>query len=283
MSMSMSMSMPMPSASSAMSMSMPMPTSAMSMSMPMASGTSAMGAMASSMASMTMSAMSGMSGMAMPTGSPTASAAASSSSSAHAGMAGMAGMGDMGSGSGAACKISMLWNWNVEDSCFLANSWHITSRGMFGGTCVGIVFLVVALEFVRRMHREYDRFIVRQWKASQEALDSSVVNDKSSSSQSSFAEKLGSRVKNFNGPLLSNRRLGILGSTEEVFSPTLFQQLIRSVFYVVTAGAGYIVMLLLMYFNGYIFFCVLIGALIGYFFFESDVVATSNQKLVTCC
>lgn len=51
----------------------------------------------------------------------------------------------------------MLWNWNTIDSCFLAKSWHITSKAMFGGTVVGIFFLCMAIEAVRRAAREYDR------------------------------------------------------------------------------------------------------------------------------
>lgn len=245
--------------------------------------------MASSMPSPT-TAMSTMASMSMSMASSMASATASASSAhSHGSMSSMSGMG---SSDGPACKISMLWNWNVENACFLADSWHITSRGMFAGTCIGIIALVVALEFVRRIHREYDRYIVRQWKIVQHGLDATAVtgtgattvaDHHSTSSNTSFVEKLSAKVRTLNGPLISNRRMGILGASDEVFSPTLFQQLVRSLFYAVTAGAGYIVMLLLMYFNGYIFFCVLIGTMIGYFFFESDVVATANQKLVTCC
>ena len=56
----------------------------------------------------------------------------------------------------------MLWNWNTVDSCFIASSWKITSSGMFAGSCIGVIFLVMSLEFLRRAVKEYDSFLVRQ-------------------------------------------------------------------------------------------------------------------------
>lgn len=54
----------------------------------------------------------------------------------------------------------MLWNWNIIDSCFIASSWRITSKGMFAGSCIGVVLLVMSLEFMRRAVKEYDRYLV---------------------------------------------------------------------------------------------------------------------------
>jgi hypothetical protein len=55
----------------------------------------------------------------------------------------------------------MLWNWYTVDSCFIASSWHITSKGMFAGSCIGVILLVMALEFLRRSVKEYDRYLIR--------------------------------------------------------------------------------------------------------------------------
>ncbi|KAK6533692.1 Copper Transporter integral membrane protein that functions in high affinity copper transport [Orbilia ellipsospora] len=62
------------------------------------------------------------------------------------------------------CKMNMYWNWYTIDACFLSKGWHITSAAMFAGSCVGIVFLVVLVEALRRGARELDRHIVRDWK-----------------------------------------------------------------------------------------------------------------------
>jgi copper transporter 1 len=53
----------------------------------------------------------------------------------------------------------MLWNWTTIDACFLARSWHVTTKAMFAGTVIGIFFLCMAIEGVRRAAREYDRRI----------------------------------------------------------------------------------------------------------------------------
>jgi copper transporter 1 len=59
----------------------------------------------------------------------------------------------------------MLWNWYTVDSCFISSQWHITSSGMFAGSCIGVVLLVMALEFLRRSVKEYDRYLVRRHRA----------------------------------------------------------------------------------------------------------------------
>lgn len=61
-------------------------------------------------------------------------------------------------------RHQMLWNWYTIDSCFIAESWHVRSRGAFAGTCIGVILLVISLELVRRAHREYDAWIFRQWR-----------------------------------------------------------------------------------------------------------------------
>lgn len=59
----------------------------------------------------------------------------------------------------------MLWNWYTVDSCFISSTWHITSKGKFAGSCIGVICLVVVLEALRRMQREYDRFLIKQAQA----------------------------------------------------------------------------------------------------------------------
>ena len=56
----------------------------------------------------------------------------------------------------------MLWNWNVIDSCFISSQWRITSDGIFALSCIGVVGLVLTLEFLRRAVKEYDRYLLRQ-------------------------------------------------------------------------------------------------------------------------
>lgn len=123
----------------------------------------------------------------------------------------------------------MLWNWYTVDSCFIASSWHVRSSGAFAGTCIGVILLVIALEFIRRTQREYDAYIVRQWKSSSTTLQP----DRSESESSISKQPLATLVI----PL--QRRAG-------VFQPSILQQAIRSLLYMAQFGVGYFVMLLAM-------------------------------------
>lgn len=53
----------------------------------------------------------------------------------------------------------MLWNWTTIDACFLSKSWHVRTMGQFAGSVVGVFFLCMAIEAIRRAAREYDRRI----------------------------------------------------------------------------------------------------------------------------
>lgn len=161
---------------------------------------------------------------------------------------------------GPSCKMKMYWNWYTIDACFLSESWHITSRGMFAGSCFGVIFLMMALELFRRIQREYDRKIVAG------LLKKNYSDDAATPESNPLWKKL---------PLITNNG---------TFKPSLFQQFIRSIFYAVQLGGAYIAMLLVMYYNGYIFFCLLIGALLGHLVFGTDTMAQENcTKGMGCC
>ncbi|EYE97973.1 high-affinity Cu transporter CTR3 [Aspergillus ruber CBS 135680] len=150
---------------------------------------------------------------------------------------------DMGTGS---CKVSMLWNWNTIDACFLAESWHITSRGMFAGSCIGVICLVLILEFLRRVGREYDAFIVKRARLRAKFLSPGIIR------------------------------------------PTLIEQLIRAALHMLQFAVAYFIMLLAMYFNGYIIICIFIGAFLGAFIFSWEPLGLAENEndataVTGCC
>ncbi|KAK8036120.1 Copper transport protein ctr4 [Apiospora rasikravindrae] len=151
---------------------------------------------------------------------------------------------NMDHGGGTACKISMLWNWNTVDACFLTSSWHIPSEGAFAATCIGVVLMVVILECLRRAGKEYDALILRQFKRHVAAQRLAASKDKTVEPPEEATP---------------NRPQVI------TFRASPLQQLTRSVIHAVTFGLAYIVMLLAMYFNGYIIISIIIGAGIGKF------------------
>lgn len=145
----------------------------------------------------------------------------------------------------------MLWNWTTVDSCFIARSWHNTSRGMFAGSCIGVILLVMALEFLRRTAKEYDRYIVAEYAKSMSAASPGTRTPSDA----------GSNIK----PLTNTETNTPVSSAR--FRPSVFQQLIRATLHMLCFAVAYFVMLLAMYFNGYIIICIFIGAWLGYAIF----------------
>ncbi|KAG5660690.1 hypothetical protein HG530_009007 [Fusarium avenaceum] len=148
--------------------------------------------------------------------------------------------GAMGS-SGADCKVEMLWNWNTIDACFLASSWQIRTQGMMAATCIGTILLVVLVEFFRRMGKEYDALLQRGFQ--RQASTHSVA-------------------------LAAAGCTGAVVPTRQTltYRASPLQQLIRSFIHALTFGGAYIVMLLAMYFNGYVIISIFIGSGLGKFF-----------------
>ncbi|KAF1829153.1 hypothetical protein BDW02DRAFT_561726 [Decorospora gaudefroyi] len=145
----------------------------------------------------------------------------------------------------STCKTEMLWNWNIIDSCFLSASWHVTNNAMFAASCIGTALLVICIEFLRRLSHEYDAFLLRQFhrqlRAQQAALAAAVPANCCEGPVSTF------------------------GTQYATFRASPLQQLVRAVLHGVTIGLAYIIMLLIMHFNGYIFISVVLGSILGKF------------------
>ncbi len=173
----------------------------------------------------------------------------------------------------------MLWNWYTVDSCFIARSWHVTSKGAFAGSCIGVIFLVIALELLRRLQREFDRYLHR-------------VNGTAAASCCSPGTADGSEVT-------SNKGFGVqvptLVRNSGVGRLRLWQHLARAALFTVQFAVGYFVMLLAMYYNGtftasslhltgcswrragYIIICIFIGAFLGAAMFQWDTYYACNE------
>ncbi|KAL4783157.1 Ctr copper transporter [Aspergillus varians] len=172
----------------------------------------------------------------------------------------------------------MLWNWNTIDTCFLAESWHIRSRGMFGGSCIGVICLVIVLEFLRRIAREYDAFIVHRAQLRAQYLSPAQIPVASSSSD--------------NGDGAGVQKTAAATTTAPSQSlrvrPNLIEQLIRALLHMLQFAVAYFVMLLAMYFNGYIIICIFIGAFLGSFIFSWEPIGGGAKEndattVTKCC
>lgn len=211
------------------------------------------------------------SSMVMSMASTATATAATATSTAKMSMGGM--------GGGSSCKISMLWNWYTIDSCFIARSWHIRSSGMFAGSCIGVILLVISLEFLRRAQRELDRYFRRTNAIAASPSTAAITTAEAGSSASSGSGKAMNASSATAG--LSGRNLaGRVGPLR------WWQQLVRSFLFMVQFAVGYFVMLLAMYYNGYIIICIFIGAFLGAACFQWDTYysgAEGPEMRDSCC
>ena len=156
-----------------------------------------------------------------------------------------------------------------------SDSWHIKSRGMFAGSCIGVMFLVITLELLRRLQREHNSVIQRQ--------NQRPVAGGSAKRGSSASEEEG---RNLNDDASSARSRAGLRVNPVSRMTLLKQQLVRAAIHTLQFGVAYIIMLIAMSFNGefprsaidklililigYLIICILIGAFLGSLAFSFD-------------
>jgi len=137
---------------------------------------------------------------------------------------------------------------------FLSRSWHIESHGVFAASCIGVGFLVVSLELLRKIGKEYDNAILRQFHR--------------------YAATRAADLKTHNTSDLCPSKAHFV-----TFRATPAQQLIRALIRAITFGVAYIVMLLGMYYNGYLVISI-IGAELGKFLCDWMVQKVRMEELI---
>jgi solute carrier family 31 (copper transporter), member 1 len=120
---------------------------------------------------------------------------------------------------------------------------------MFAGSCIGVICLVISLEFLRRVQREYEAFIRRQDQKKDRQRLLGQVNESQSTSESGEGrndKRMGAQViDRFISPTTS------MNPGPQPEKATLLQrQVIRSLLHMLQFGVAYFIMLLAMYYNG---------------------------------
>ena len=155
----------------------------------------------------------------------------------------------------------MLFNLNTIDSCFLSSQWRITSTSMFAGSCIGVFLLGIALEFLRRSIKEYDRYLVREHVSKFQASSAPITTTTTTTAARTTTESLSSKD-------------GAAATTAAActvippFRPNVWQQAIRAFLHLLAFFVAYILMLLAMYYNGYLLLCIFLGSFFGAFIFQ---------------
>ncbi|GME73277.1 unnamed protein product [Ambrosiozyma monospora] len=246
---------------------------AMSMSgMDMDSMTTSMASMDMSGMDMGSSTMASMSGMDMGTSTASSAMAAMSSGS-------MSSMSSMSSSTSHSCKISMLWNWYTIDSCFIAKSWHNHTRGHFAGSCIGVFLIVLGAEWLHRLDYEYNLALAKRRRAQYMAKNPGAGVD-GHESDSTEGLKDAANSPYVNEGYLKTSVMPILETLKhswywnflrknrgEVY-PNALDHVLRSVFFTIQWLLSYLIMLLFMYYNGYIIISCMLGALFGHLLFS---------------
>lgn len=164
----------------------------------------------------------------------------------------------------------MLWNWNVIDACFISETWQIKSKGMFAGSCIGVILLVMALEFLRRLSKEYDRFLIKQHTDKFQESPAPTTTAAAKPAAAADATKTGLESVN------SREVACPVATAMPPFRPSVFQQAIRALIHMVQFAVAYFVMLLAMYYNGYFIICIFIGAYLGSFIFGWETLSVGS-------
>lgn len=116
----------------------------------------------------------------------------------------------------------------------------------------------MVMEALRRFGKEYDNWILRTFQARAGSHDSSSASITSSIQNNETIKGAGG---------ISVRGTGTSRQPQAViFRASLLQQTIRAIIHAVALGVAYLVMLLVMSYNGYVIICVIIGAALGKFF-----------------
>ncbi|KAK0109732.1 Copper Transporter integral membrane protein that functions in high affinity copper transport [Cadophora gregata] len=172
----------------------------------------------------------------------------------------------MGMGGSSGCKLSMLLNWHTIDACFLSSVFHIRSSFTFFLACLGALLLVISLEFLRRIQRQFDQYLRKRNESLQKKAY--VLPEE-------FEEKLLDKATD-------------VEQTKQKISVVVLEQLLRGLIHVAQFSVSYCIMLIFMYNNGYIIISILIGALAGFALFTRDTLSTGDAKKLddmekTCC
>ncbi|KAJ5751737.1 hypothetical protein N7520_008654 [Penicillium odoratum] len=192
---------------------------------------------------------------------------------------------------------------------FLARSWHIRSTGAFAGSCICVIFLVMILESLRRAGRIYEAFILRRARLRhlhlsglsstiparqgvkarfQSIITSTKTNAGNPSNDDLITPVMGnsSRVKASDES--NGTHSGTISGVNEIppqtglanfhpYRPSPIEQIVRALLHTMQFAVAYIVMLLAMYYNGYIIICIFIGAFLGSLIFSWEPVTLAKE------
>lgn len=179
----------------------------------------------------------------------------------------------------------MLWNWYTVNSCFIARSWHVRSKAAFAGTCIGVFLLVVLHQWLHRFAREYDAALIRSKSAK---ADVSVGSDDALATSEVSLQTLKPSQTPAMANTMSHKWFVAAKSVRGIYA-TPFEHLVRTLLFTLEWGLAYFIMLLFMYYNGFIIISCILGAFFGRLFFTYNeplscaTIGDSREADRKCC
>ncbi|KAF9045733.1 Ctr copper transporter [Hymenopellis radicata] len=159
------------------------------------------------------------------------------------------------------CSMNMLWNIQIQNTCIVFRSWHIHSNAQFVLSLVIIALLGVAYEYLRVLQRKLDSHITSFAPRSHARSPSRSRED---------ATLLGGKA--VSGAYTSESRF--------VVPPTY--RLLRALLYGLAVFVSFFLMLVFMTYNAYLILAVVVGATIGHYAFNPELLPQAGDKGMAC-
>ncbi|EJD43499.1 Ctr copper transporter [Auricularia subglabra TFB-10046 SS5] len=169
---------------------------------------------------------------------------------------------------GGKCKMWMLWNTQIIDTCVVFRQWHIRSQVDFIFALVAIAALGVLYEYLRIAQASYDRRIAASLAHARSQLGAAPLSLPTSGDGNPAASRA------FDAQRLSKIPIQ--------------QRVARAALYGSAVFLSFFLMLVFMTYNAYLIGAVVFGAALGHYIFGSHMdpdailLAGSAPKGVSC-
>jgi copper transporter 1 len=157
------------------------------------------------------------------------------------------------------CKMNMLWNTDIIDTCIVFRSWHVSSISFFIASCIFIVLLCIFYEYLSVFQRKMDYHIALSLKAKR----------KGKPQGSNSGSGRNSPEDSEDAALLTGRKLLRTTLTGTPVSP--ITRVLRAALYGMKVFISFFLMLIFMTYNAYLIAAVVIGASLGHYIFGSTI------------
>ncbi|KAG1869798.1 copper transporter [Suillus tomentosus] len=159
----------------------------------------------------------------------------------------------------ARCKMWMLWNTQIIDTCVVFSQWHIRSNLQFFFSFLAIVALGMLYEYLRVFSRDFDKRIGVKLRVRNARRTPLTASGRSSPERhGDDAEETG---------LLNGSRV----MRKQGFAVPPLYRAMRAVLYGASVGLSFFLMLVFMTYNAYLIFAVILGAGAGHYILSDTI------------